>query len=241
MLSAAILSGASGQIRNMATVGGNILQRTRCAYFYDVDGARCNKRNPGDGCAAIGGFNRYHAILGAAEGCIATHPSDMCVALAALDAIVHLRGPEGVRERLLNEFYRSPSVDPQQETVMRPGELITGIQLPPSHVASRSSYRKVRDRTSYAFALVSVAAGVSLEDGRITEARLALGGVSWRPWRARKAEAVLKNQEPSKRLFLRAALEELSSAQPLDHNAFKVRLAERTIISVLGKIVGDAR
>ena len=167
LLARAIVAGASAQIRNMATVGGNLLQRTRCLYFYDVDGARCNKRAPGEGCDAIGGLNRNHAILGASDACIATHPSDMCVALAALDAVVHVQGADGARAIAFTDFHRLPEDRPDVETLLRPGELITGIALPPLAFARRSTYRKVRDRASYAFALVSVAAALDMEDGRI--------------------------------------------------------------------------
>jgi xanthine dehydrogenase YagS FAD-binding subunit len=178
MLARAILAGASAQIRNMATVGGNLLQRTRCVYFYDVTGSKCNKRVPGSGCDAIDGFNRYHAILGASDQCIATHPSDMAVALVALDAKVHLAGPAGERSMPLNDLYRLPGDDPDRETHLLPGELITSIELPPPSAGVRSAYRKVRDRSSYAFALISVAARVTLQAGAIENVALALGGVA---------------------------------------------------------------
>jgi xanthine dehydrogenase YagS FAD-binding subunit len=187
LLAQAILAGASAQIRNMATVGGNILQRTRCVYFYD-DAAHCNKREPGQGCDAIGGFNRTHAILGASPSCIATHPSDMCVALAALDAMVRVQGQAGERQIALAEFHRLPGDTPHVETELAPGELITAITLPPNALAERSSYCKVRDRASYAFALVSVAAGLEMKGDVMTDVRLAIGGVAHKPWRARKAE-----------------------------------------------------
>jgi xanthine dehydrogenase YagS FAD-binding subunit len=237
VLSRAILSGASGQIRNMATVAGNILQRTRCYYFYD-DAARCNKRTPGAGCDAIDGFNRIHAILGASPACIATHPSDMCVALAALDAIVHLEGPDGARALPLTELHRLPGGTPDVETELRPGELITTIELPPLPFAARSDYRKVRDRASYAFALVSVAAALDLDGGTIRDARIALGGVAHKPWRARAAEAVLKGQPATPAAFRAAVEAELSEAAPLAGNAFKVELARRTIAAVLGTLTG---
>ena len=238
MLSRALLAGASAQIRNMATVGGNILQRTRCAYFYDAGGSRCNKREPGAGCDAIGGFNRYHAILGTSEHCIATHPSDMCVALAALDATVHLVGPGGGRSVPLRDVHQLPGDHPEIETVLRPGELITAIELAPSASAANSAYRKVRDRSSYAFALVSVAAGLEFVAGTIKDVRIALGGVAAKPWRAARAEAVLRGQAPTKERFLEAADAELAAARPFDGNAFKTELAKRTIAAVLGELTG---
>lgn len=240
LVARAILAGASAQIRNMATVAGNLLQRTRCAYFYDDQGSRCNKRVPGQGCDAIGGFNRIHAILGASPSCVATHPSDMCVALVALDALVHLQGPEGRRVVPLEDFHRLPDDQPQIETVLRPHELITGVELPAATANLRSTYRKVRDRASYAFALVSVAAALKVEDGTITEARVALGGVAHKPWRARTAEAALKGQPATEDVFVAAAELELKAAQPLEGNAFKVPLAKRTIVAVLGELAGDA-
>ena len=233
LLAKAILSGASGQIRNVATVGGNIMQRTRCYYFYD-DAARCNKREQGAGCDAIGGFNRIHAILGASPSCVATHPSDMCVALAALDAVVHLDGPGGTRMLDLTALHRLPGDAPQIETELAPDELITAIELRPGAFAARSSYRKVRDRASYAFALVSVAAAVDLGDnGAIRDVRLALGGVAHKPWRAWKAEEVLRGQAPTDALFRAAAESELDDAEPLRDNGFKIELAKRTIVAVL--------
>ncbi|TPL79396.1 xanthine dehydrogenase family protein subunit M [Mesorhizobium sp. B2-3-12] len=240
MLSRALLAGASAQIRNMATVGGNIMQRTRCPYFYDVDGARCNKRQPDSGCDAMGGFNRYHAILGGSNACVATHPSDMCVALAALAALVHLAGPEGERTVPLAEFHVLPGANPQVETVLRNGEMITAIELPPATPAmTNSEYRKVRDRSSYAFALVSVAAGLEVVEGKIAEARIALGGVAAKPWRATRAEAALRGLPATRANFLAAAEEELTKAQPLEGNAFKVGLARRTIAAVLESLAGE--
>ena len=231
LLAQAILSGASGQIRNMASVGGNIMQRTRCLYFYD-DASRCNKREPGAGCDALKGFNRNHAILGASESCVATHPSDMCVALAALDANVQLEGPRGARSIKLTELHRLPGDKPEIETELRPGELITAVELQPNPFAARCSYRKVRDRSSFAFAIVSVAAALDLAgDGTVREARLALGGVAHKPWRARAAEAALAGETPSELLFRQAAEAELSAARPLPHNAFKIELAKRVIVS----------
>ena len=232
-LSRAILTGASGQIRNMATVGGNVLQRTRCTYFYD-NAAACNKREHGSGCDAIGGFNRIHAILGASSGCVATHPSDMCVALAALDATLHLSGREGDRIVPLNAFYCLPGETPQIESVLRPGELITAVALPALPMAAHSAYRKVRDRSSYAFALVSVAAALELApDGSVRDVRLALGGVAPKPWRAFTAEAALRGQPATPDNFRAAAAAELSAAKPLRDNAFKIALAERTMTAVL--------
>ncbi len=194
VLSQAILFGASGQIRNMATVGGNLMQRTRCYYFYD-EASQCNKRTPGAGCDAIGGFNRMHAILGTSESCIATHPSDMCVALAALEAVVHVEGPGGERAIPFEAFHRLPGTTPHIETDLRPDELITSIQLPALPFAKNSRYRKVRDRASYAFALVSVAAALEITDGKIQHVRIALGGVSHKPWRAHAAEEMLQGAD----------------------------------------------
>jgi xanthine dehydrogenase YagS FAD-binding subunit len=239
MLTRAIVAGASAQIRNMATVGGNLLQRTRCTYFYDHEGSRCNKRQPGEGCDAIEGFNRNHAILGASESCVATHPSDMCVALAALDAVIHLRSAAGERRLPLTELHRLPGDRPDIETVLEPGELITAIELPPLPFAARSTYRKVRDRASYAFALVSVAAALEAEDGRVKDARIALGGVAHKPWRAWKAEKALRNAPANMASFASAADAELAGARPLKDNAFKVQLARRTVVAVLSELVGD--
>ena len=238
-LSRAILAGASAQIRNMATVGGNILQRTRCRYFYDVEGARCNKRTPGQGCDAIDGFNRYHAVLGSSPQCIATHPSDMCVPLVAFDAIVHIVGREGERRVPLLELHRLPGATPHVETVLRPGDLITAVELPALPLAARSVYRKVRDRASYAFALISVAAAIRVEKGRVVEARLALGGVAHKPWRARKAEQALTGQPATPEQFLAAARAEMSDARTHAGNAFKPQLAERTIVAVLRTLAGE--
>jgi len=240
MLSLAIVAGASAQIRNMATVGGNILQRTRCLYFYDHDGARCNKRTPGQGCDAIDGFNRQHALLGASPSCVATHPSDMCVALAALGAIVHLESLGGKRSLPLTDLHRLPEDHPERETVLAPGELITAIELPPLPMASHSRYRKVRDRSSYAFALVSVAATLDVQDGIVRDVRLALGGVGTKPWRAWQAEGLLRGQPASEANFRAAADLELAAAQPLRDNAFKVTLAQRTIVAVLAELTGRA-
>lgn len=238
MLARAILAGASGQIRNMATVGGNLLQRTRCTYFYDDDGSRCNKREPGQGCDAIDGFNRIHAILGASEACVATHPSDMCVALVALDAVVNLTSSQGERTLPLTDLHRLPEDHPEVDTVLRPGELITSIELPALPFAQRATYRKVRDRASYAFAIVSVAAALELDVGRVKDVRLALGGVAHKPWRAWKLEALLRGQPATDQNFRAAAEAELADAKPLLHNAFKVELAKRTIVAVLTELTG---
>ncbi len=241
MLTRAIVAGASAQIRNMATVGGNLLQRTRCTYFYDTDGSRCNKRSPGEGCDAIDGFNRIHAILGASPACVATHPSDMCVALAALDAVVHLRSTSGDRTVALCDLHRLPEDHPDVETVLEPGELITAVQLPPSNLAAYSTYRKVRDRSSYAFALVSVAAALELEGDAVADARVALGGVAPKPWRAWRAEEALRGRPATEASFLEAADAELADARPLAGNAFKVDLARRTIAAVLLQLTERAR
>jgi xanthine dehydrogenase YagS FAD-binding subunit len=240
LLSRAILAGASGQIRNMATVGGNILQRTRCIYFYDA-AARCNKRVPDTGCDALEGFNRYHAILGASPACVATHPSDMCVALVALDAIVHLRGPTGRRALPLADFHLLPGRTPARETELEHGELITAVELPRLPFAARSAYRKVRDRASYAFALVSVAAALDVDDaGRVRDVRVALGGVAHKPWRAAKVEAALRGRTADAQTFRAAAEAELAAAAPLRDNAFKIELAKRTIVAVLNELTqGD--
>jgi xanthine dehydrogenase YagS FAD-binding subunit len=240
VLTRAILAGASAQIRNMATVGGNLLQRTRCSYFYDTDGSRCNKRAPGAGCDAIEGFNRNHAILGASVKCVATHPSDMCVALVALDAIVHLQGGHGTRSLPLTELHRLPVDHPDIDTVLEQGELITAVELPPLPFAKTSTYRKVRDRASYAFALVSVAAAVQLAGDRIEDVRIALGGVAHKPWRASKAETALRNGPATEEAFRAAAIAELADANPLRDNRFKIELVTRTLIAVLGDLTGAA-
>lgn len=242
VLSEALLAGASGQIRNMATVGGNIMQRTRCSYFYD-EAARCNKRSPGAGCDALAGFNRMHAILGASPSCIATHPSDMCVALAALDAVVHVTGPDGARVIPLIDFHRLPGEHPEQETRLRPDELITAVELPPLGAARRSSYRKVRDRASYAFALVSVAAALEVEDGVVKTIRLALGGVAPKPWRVAAAEATAVGAAATPETFQRVADATLAGAVGHTHNGFKIELARRLIVHSLTELARteDAR
>ncbi|TMR89923.1 FAD binding domain-containing protein [Nonomuraea basaltis] len=233
VLSQAILAGASPQLRNMATVGGNLLQRTRCPYFYDQASA-CNKREPGGGCDALGGFNRSHAILGVSESCIATHPSDMCVALAALDAVVEVRSVRGTRRIPLADFHLLPGDSPEIETVLAADELVTAVELPPA--PARSRYRKVRDRASYAFALVSVAAALEVRDGTVTAVRLALGGVAAKPWRAREAERILLGGPASEEEFLLAADAELAPATVRPGNAFKVKLARATIAATLREL-----
>lgn len=235
VLAQAILLGASAQLRNMATVGGNLLQRTRCMYFYD-EASACNKRVPGSGCDAIGGFSRGSAVLGASEHCVATHPSDMAVALAMLDAVVEVESVRGVRRIPVGEFHRLPGDTPHIETVLAADELITAVELPAVPVATHSRYRKVRDRASYAFALVSVAAALAVEDGVVTDVRLALGGVATKPWRAHIAEQHLLGAEATDESFARAAAAELAPALPLPDNAFKIDLAQRTVVAVLRKL-----
>ena len=238
LLSEAILAGASAQLRNMATTGGNLMQRTRCYYFYD-GAAHCNKRLPGSGCDALEGFNRIHAILGASEHCIATHPSDMCVALCALDAVVNVEGRNGSRSITVREFHRLPGDTPDRDTNLESGELITSVDLPGRTSGMRSKYRKVRDRASYAFALVSVAAALKVENGKFTEVRIALGGVAHKPWRAETAERILTGSTASDELFEHAAAAELAAAVPRRDNAFKIELAKRTIADVLSELTGE--
>jgi xanthine dehydrogenase YagS FAD-binding subunit len=232
MLASAILAGASQQLRNMASTGGNLLQRTRCAYFYDT-ATPCNKREPGSGCSAIGGVNRIHAVLGASDACIATHPSDMCVALAALDATVHATGPSGERAIAFADFHRLAGDTPERDTNLAPDEIVTAVELPARGFAANHTYLKIRDRLSYAFALVSVAAGLELDGGRISEARLALGGVAHKPWRDGDAEAALRGQPASEAAFARAADVALRGAKGYAHNAFKIGLARRCIVRAL--------
>ena len=236
LLARAIASGASGQIRNMATVAGNVLQRTRCAYFYDREGAHCNKRNPGEGCDALQGVHRMHAVLGASSACIATHPSDMCVALAALDAVVHLQGVGEARQVPFASFHLLPEDHPERETVLQPGELITAIEIPALAFGANSTYRKVRDRASYAFALVSVAAALEVRDGVVSDVRLALGGVAHKPWRAATLEQMLRGQPADAVHFEAAARAEMADAKPLRDNAFKIPLAQRTMVAVLDRL-----
>jgi len=230
----ALLSGAAAQLRNAATVGGNLLQRTRCAYFYDVASA-CNKRTPGAGCDARGGDNRLHAVLGWSEHCIAAHPSDFCVALAALDAVVEVEGKGGRREIPLEIFHRLPEDAPERETMLDPGEMIVAVRLPAEAVrfAGHARYLKIRERTSYAFAVVSAAAALRVEDGTIAQARLALGGVAMKPWRAREAETILTGKRADAALFARAAGAALAEAKPSGDNGFKIELARRTVARAL--------
>ncbi|QEC48385.1 xanthine dehydrogenase family protein subunit M [Baekduia soli] len=239
VLSQALLAGASGQLRNQATVGGNLLQRTRCAYFTDVT-KPCNKRAPGSGCPARAGANRELAILGHSEHCVATHPSDMAVALAALDAEVHVRGRDGERRIPLSELHRLPADDPARDTILGRGDLITAIELPARAWARRSRYRKVRDRASYAFALVSVAVAVDVRDGQVADVRIALGQVAHRPWRARAAEDALRGGPATREAFLDAAEAELAQARPLADNAFKVPLARNLIVATLAELTDAA-
>lgn len=235
LLTQAILAGASPQIRNMATNGGNLMQRTRCPYFYDVS-TPCNKRNPGSGCSALKGINRYHAIFGASNSCVAVHPSDMCVALAALGATVRVQGAGGKERTIVfDEFHRLPGDKPEKDTTMNTGELITSIELGKSNFAANSYYLKIRDRSSYAFALVSVAAALELNGKSIKEARLALGGIAHKPWRAFDAEKYLAGKPATEENFKKAAEAAMKSATPLEHNEFKVELAQRAIVLALKK------
>ncbi len=230
----ALLSGASAQLRNAATVGGNLLQRTRCAYFYDPASA-CNKREPGAGCDARGGENRLHAVLGWSEACIATHPSDFCVPLVALDAVVEIEGPTGRREVPVEALHRLPGDAPERDSVLEPGDLIVALRLPAEAAAfsAHARYLKLRERTSYAFAVVSAAAALRIEGGVIAEARLALGGVAPKPWRARAAENALKGASPDEAAFARAAQVALADAKPSGDNAFKIELARRIVVRAL--------
>ena len=241
VISQALLLGASAQLRNMASMGGNLCQRVRCAYFRDTTWP-CNKRDPGSGCAAIDGFHRGHAVLGTSDKCIATHPSDVAVALAALDAVVHTRGPSGERAIGIDDFFLLPGDTPDREHPLQHGELITAIEVPAAPVARRSVYLKFRDRQSYEFALASVAAAIRVEDGTVAEVRLALGGVATKPWRARRAEASLLGQPADEGSFAAAARQELAQATPRQQNAFKVELAQRAIVRALSTLTnGDAR
>ncbi len=232
VLAEALLSGASPQLRNMATVGGNIMQRTRCYYFRDLS-FPCNKRVPGSGCPALEGFNRIHAILGTSEHCIATNPSDMNVALAALDSVVRVSSLDGERTIPFEEFHLTPGESPERETLLQAGELITAVDIPASPFAANSLYLKVRDRASYEFALASVALAISMSDGRIGATRIAFGGVATKPWRARNVEQVLEGKEPSEELFEMAGRTAAEGARPHRDNAFKVELLERTVVKAL--------
>jgi xanthine dehydrogenase YagS FAD-binding subunit len=231
-LSQALLAGASGQLRNLATVGGNLMQRTRCVYFQDVT-KPCNKRRPGTGCPARAGHHRDLAVIGASEACVATHPSDMAVAMAALDATVHVEGPRGARVVPLVELHRLPGEEPDRDTVLEHGELITAVELPALPLAARSRYRKVRDRASYAFALVSLASAIEVADGVVTDVRIAFGGLAPRPWRAWRAEAALRGAPATEEAFRHATDVELAAAEPLPGNAFKVPLARNLLVRTL--------
>lgn len=232
VLGSAILAGASAQLRNMASTGGNLLQRTRCFYFYDT-ATPCNKRAPGSGCSAIAGINRINAILGTSEACIATHPSDMCVALAMLEAKVHVAGPTGERTIAFADFHRLPGDTPQRDTNLDAQEIVTAVELPSQGFTKNYTYLKIRDRLSYAFALVSVAVGMEMDGNTIREARFALGGVAHKPWRDRSAEAALNGRTASPDTFNRAADLLLRDARGFEHNAFKIDLARRTIVRAL--------
>jgi len=240
LLSEAMLAGASPQLRNMATMGGNLLQRTRCYYFYDTAFAACNKRHPGSGCAAIEGHNRIHAILGASPHCVATHPSDMAVALAALDAVIDVRSRVGGRKIPIAEFHRLPGDTPQIDTELKADELIVAIELPANGYAGASHYLKVRDRASYAFALVSVAAALDVRDGTVRSARVALGGVAHKPWRATASEQALVGKRFDADAVTRAARDCVLGAKPLRENAFKVELARRSVARALNVAGGLA-
>jgi xanthine dehydrogenase YagS FAD-binding subunit len=241
VISQALLLGASAQLRNMASMGGNLRQRVRCSYFRDA-ASPCNKRDPGSGCAALAGFNRGHAILGTSDKCIATHPSDVAVALVALDAAVHTRGPTGERAIPVDEFFLLPGDTPEREHPLEHGELIVAIEVPAAPIARRSVYLKFRDRESYEFALVSVAAAVDIQDGVVADVRLALGGVGTKPWRARRAERSLLGQPAGAASFAAAAGQELAAARPRPLNSFKVELAQRAIVRALMTLTnGDAR
>lgn len=236
LLSKAILAGASPQLRNAATNGGNLMQRTRCYYFYDT-ATPCNKREPGSGCSAIGGYNRILAVLGTSEHCIATHPSDMCVALAALDAKVNISGKNGERSIPFSEFHRLPGENPELDNTLEPGDIVTSIDLPANNFAGHYTYLKIRDRASYAFALVSVAVGLELDGTIIKDARLVLGGVAHKPWRDTEAENLLKGQEASEENFRKVADKILEGAKGYGDNTFKIELAKRAIVRALGEAV----
>ncbi|MDB5111796.1 MAG: FAD-binding molybdopterin dehydrogenase [Mucilaginibacter sp.] len=237
VLSEALLSGASAQLRNMASVGGNLLQRTRCPYFYDTS-YPCNKREPGSGCSAINGYNRNNAVLGTSDKCIATHPSDMCVAMAALGAIIHVQGAKGMRSIPFADFHLLPGKTPSIETTLKHGELITAVDIPVMSFAVKSHYLKVRDRASYEFALASAAVVLDVQGGRIQHARVALGGVGTKPWRSTVAEKVLTGALNNEQTYRTAAEAALSAAKPYTHNAFKIELAKRTLVRALTTVGG---
>ena len=233
LLSQAILAGASAQIRNMATNGGNLNQRTRCTYFYDK-AMPCNKREPGSGCGALKGINRMHAIFGWSENCVAVHPSDMCVALAALDAVVRVQGPNGAERSIpFNDYHRLPGDHPEKDNNLKQGELVTAIDIPPNKFADNSYYLKIRDRASYAFALISVAAAMEIENGKIKKVNIAMGGVAHKPWRAGVAENYLAGKPATETNFITGAENEMKKAKPLTHNGFKVELGRRAIVRAL--------
>ncbi len=240
-LAQALLAGASGQLRNLATVGGNLLQRTRCAYFQDVS-KPCNKRRSGSGCPARAGDHRNLAVLGHSDACVATHPSDMAVPMAAFGAVVHVQGPDGAARRVaMPGFHRLPGEEPQRDTVLAPGELITAVELPPLALAARSRYRKVRDRASYAFAVTSIAAAVEVRDGTLQDCRIAFGGLAHAPWRAERAEAALRGAPVGEAAFAAAADAELVEARPLRDNAFKVPLARNLLVRTLTDLCEEER
>jgi xanthine dehydrogenase YagS FAD-binding subunit len=237
-LAQALLSGASGQLRNLATTGGNLLQRTRCSYFQDP-ATPCNKREPGSGCSALHGYTRYHAILGASEDCVATHPSDMAVAMLAFDAVARVQGPDGEREIAIADLHRLPDDEPQRDTTLAHGELVTHVDLPGLPIAARSAYRKVRDRASYAFALVSVAVAAEVdEEGAVGDVRIAFGGLAHKPWRATRAEAALRGEPATEAAFRAAAHAELADARPLRDNAFKIPMATGALVATLRELTG---
>ncbi len=241
LLTQAILAGASGQIRNMATNGGNLNQRTRCTYFYDV-AMPCNKREPGTGCGALEGINRMHAIFGWSEKCVAVYPSDMAIALAALDATVKVQGANGATRSIpFAEYHRLPGDNPEKDNTLQPGELITEIELPKNNFAGKSYYLKIRDRASYAFALLSVAAGLEMNGATIKQARIAMGGVAHKPWRALEAEKFLSGKAATEANFAAAAEAEMKSAKPLEHNKFKVELGKRAIVRALSMAMSGGK
>jgi xanthine dehydrogenase YagS FAD-binding subunit len=240
VIAESLLFAASGQLRNMASIGGNLMQRTRCAYFRELTFAPCNKRNPGSGCAAIDGENRLHAVLGGSESCIATHPSDLAVAIAALDGVLTLHGPSGERHVAAAGFHLLPGTTPQTEHDLKHGELITSVFIPDAPHAKRSAYLKIRDRSAYEFALASAAVGLEISGGSIRSARVALGGVATKPWRAKFAEAALVGQEATRDVFRAAAEAEMKSAVAHGQNEYKVELAKRTLVRALGDLAGGA-